>query len=80
MNEYFPCSSVVEASTVPCGLISTTTTFAIGLPLASLTCPVIEIVTRLGAIISPGTGDVLSEVCVGASGVGLALGSGVASG
>lgn len=62
---------MVAASTVPCGLISTTTTFAIGLPLASFTRPVIITVARGGLSIFS-TGEVSS--------VGVEAGAGVGSG
>ena len=62
---------MVEASTVPCGLISTTTTFARGLPFKSFTRPVIATVVCGGLSIFS-TGE--------ESSVGLAAGAGVASG
>lgn len=57
---------------MPCGLISTTTTFASGLPLASLTRPVIVTFTRGGAVVSTGV--------VGVSTVGVGDATGEASG
>ena len=78
---------------MPCGLISTTTTLAIGFPLASFTRPVIVTVARDGLSIFS-TGEVscvdveagvgsAAEVGVGEApggASGLELGSGVASG
>ena len=62
---------------MPCGLISTTTTFAIGFPLASLTLPVIATVVGRG-LLSFSTGDVSSDGAVTDTGVesGVAVGAG----
>lgn len=70
---------MVEASTVPCGLTSTTTTFAIGLPAASLTRPLIVTVAR-GALSIFSTGEVASEGWDVGAGVGSGVGAGDASG
>ena len=79
MKEYFPCSSVVEASTVPCGLISTTTTFASGLPVESFTRPVIATVV-CGGLFSFSTGDVSSGSVATGPGVDSGVAAGEASG
>ena len=73
---------------MPCGLISTTTTLAIPLPVESLTRPVIATVVRAG-LLNVSTGDVSSDGeevgagvadATGVSGVGVATASGVGSG
>ena len=74
-----PRSSVVEASTVPCGLISTITTFASGLPPESFTCPVIVTVVRVGLSIFS-TGDASSVGVVDGAGVESGIAIGVGSG
>ena len=72
---------MVEASTVPCGLISTTTTFASRVPLESYPRPVIVTVVGVGLSIFS-TGEASSfGVAAGAgvdSGVAAGVGSGVA--
>ena len=74
-----PWSSVVEARTVPSGLISTTTTFASGLPFESFTRPVIATVV-CGGLFSFSTGDVSRVNVATGPGVDSGVAAGAASG